>query len=238
MSEKSNTAMAPDDLARAAGVGPEIVSDLVRVGRLGLTKAGLVRKADCVAYLRQVALDAAEAAEGRPLVVEPEIAAPGAAYDPEDPNWTDGCDRARLDYVSDLLAQCVAPRRVVRQCMDQWNCSRKVAERYLKLAHEDLSALGAIGAEHRRDQYREALCEVLQECMADVGEDGGPRDLKTAARILDQLVKLDGGYPAQKISLSGEITGAADPQKIRERISAYLTDPDLLARAREKLTDA
>lgn len=242
--------MTPEALAARAGVPLGSVRSQIAAGRLREAE-GIIPRSDCIRYLRELGLEVVADVQAAPAppagfsagADQPDDRSPAVAYDPEDPEWVPGCERARLEWVCDQLARVVAPRVIIRELMAK-GMSRGRAETYLRRAYDDLSVLGQIGAENRRDQYRDTLAEILHECMEVVdfyGREGqilssGPRDLRTAARIVDQLIKLDGGYPAQKIRMEGnvgvEMTGSSSPQAIREKLAKYMDDPVLLARAR------
>lgn len=244
--------MTPEALATRAGVPLSSVRSQIAAGQLR-EAGGIIPRSDCIRYLRELGLAIAEDLASTPVppagfaagALQPDDVSPQAEYDPEDPEWTPGCERARLEWVCDQLARVVAPRIIIRELMAK-NISRSRAEVYLRRAYDDLSVLGTIGSENRRDQYRDTMAEILHECMEEVetyGRDGailsvGPRDLRTAARIVDQLIKLDGGYPAQKVQMSGqvEMTGASSPNAIREKLAKYMDDPVLMAKVRGDVT--
>lgn len=229
--------MRPEDLAERASVPLSSIRSQIDGGRLRL-EGGVIPRSDCIRYLQELGQ---AIVDDPPAAPEPVTAEP-AEFDPEDPNWIPGCDATRISWVCDQLARVVAPRVIIRELMAK-GLSRSRAEVYLRRAYDDLSVLGSIGSENRRDQYRDTLAEILHECMEEVwtyGREGnalepGPRDLRTAARIVDQLIKLDGGYPAQKIRVDGQVetvSGQAAPDSIRARIAAYMADPVLMAKVR------
>lgn len=247
-------ALTPEQLAMRAGVAPSVVKTLILSGRLRYVD-GIIPKSECLRYLREVGQKVQEIVNQAPAPVAgfaakpeniPDEPAMAENFDPEDPNWTQGCERARLEQVADLLARVVPIRRIIKQKSADWGCSPARVETYIKRAYADLSALAELGKVARRDQYRDAISEVLQECMAErtvydrEGNelDVGPRDLKTAITAIDRLIKLDGCYPVENKRVTVETAETpSNPDKIRERIAALMQNPEALARAAAALQE-
>ncbi len=217
-----------------ASIKGRILSGLLRY------RDGLIPRSDVIKFLREVGQSVAENPPPAPPggIATPTSAQPDDTaqtdYDPEDPNWTPGCERIRLSTISDALAKVVPERRIVERFSVQWGCSENKVKTYIQRAYAELEALAELGKMRRVHQYRDALAELYAECMTTVGEGDGVQDLKTALQTLDRMIKLDGCYaptPVARVAVehsAGESLAA--PDRIRERIAALVNNPAIAAK--------
>lgn len=130
------------------------------------------------------------------------------------------------DRVSLMLISMVPYSEIEKQMSLSWGKSRSYVRDIIKEVHTDWAEGALLVQDTRRHQIRQGFEALYMRCM-----NSQPPQLRTAARILAELGRLDGCYLPDQVEVSHQGTvgvgislgslGLKNPQEVTDRI-AYL----------------
>lgn len=214
----------PEKLAALSGVDLAYIQGRTSQGRTPVIK-GKISKRDALILLRDAARAERDAAAQAPVTAQAQATTKAVA--------SAVVVQQRLGKIADELARMTPNRKIRDRFSAEWGITPDAVETLIDKAYTELAKLGKVGQAARKDQMRDAFAEFYTEAL-NIG------DLKSAALALDRLAKIDGCYAPTTSKIehdaSEALTGKLNaPDSVRDRISKYLQDPDILARI-EKLT--
>ena len=214
-----NPTVDPALLAQRLGKSLSEVHAKIAEAQLALQPDGHLAKKDALALLRLAAKEARE---------QIQAPTPAPATKAQEKTQLNALEiQQRLGQVSDMLAQMLPNRKIRERLAARWGCEQAEVEPWISRAYDDLAKLGGLGKSARKDQIRDAFCNLYDEAMAIC-------DFKSAGMALDRLARIDAAYAAEKIDVGGALADNLNhPSSIRERISGLLENPELLKKIEE-----
>lgn len=219
----------PAFLAERSGIDLSLIEAGIKAGVVPVTTDGQIAKKDAITLLRAAAKDAREkiqaSAAPPPAPATKAQAGGGARAARQALNALQV--QQRIGEVCDMLAQMIPNRKIRERLAARWGCTAEEVEPWITKAYDDLAKLGGLGKTARKDQLRDAFCNLYDEAMAIC-------DYKSAGMALDRIAKIDAAYAAEKLDVGGALLdNLNNPSNIRDRISTLLDNPELVKKIEE-----